>query len=435
MVSKSSFYGWKNAWLLFFIYMATTGMVFYAFTVIFPVMIVATGWNRGDASIASSLNMLMMGCLVPLAAVMLDRIGSRRMITIGLIILSIGLLLLGTIAERMWHWIALWGIVIPVAVALCGFYPVQITVMSWFERKRATALGFVMTGAALGGLIAQPVYTWFMQVVGSWRTGWLLSAAFAAGALVLSFWVRGKPADVGQSPDGIEPGNGPGGVGQDQGTARTYKTPASWPVRDVFRTHTIWFIVCVMMTQGMPTILLTTHGILHLTDLGYSQMESASILMLVIMGSGLARFPAGWLGDRIEPRWIISASLVLMLAAFIGIWRGTSLNSLMVFGPLFGVAYGALLVMISTMIANYFGPACFVGVSAVIAPILTIVSASIPTAAGYAADKLGSYDIVFTILTALIIAAIVSSAFLSPPERTVENLLLARPLASLGDHG
>ena len=91
----------------------------------------------------------------------------------------------------------------------------------------------------------------------------------------------------------------------------------------------------------------------------------------------------------------------------------------MVFGPLFGISYGALLVMISTMIANFFGTDCFVGISAVIAPILTILSATIPTTAGYAADRLGSYDIVFTVLTALIVAAIVSSAFLAPPERAL----------------
>jgi len=371
------FYGWRNAWLLFFIYMATTGFVFYAFAVIFPVMIKATGWNRGDASIASSLNMLMMGFLVPAAAFILNRIGTRRSIIVGLVILLIALSLLGTVTTRMWHWVVLWGVVIPVAVVLCGFYPVQVTVMSWFERKRATVLGFVMTGAALGGFIAQPVYTWTMQVAGKWQVGWLLSTGFALVALILSFWVKSRPADVGQYPDGIDPDGADGDVAGNQAPPRTYKTPVAWVVRDAFRTPTLWLIIGVMMTQSMPTILITTHGILHLTDLGYSPMQAATILMLGIMGSGIGRFPMGWLGDRIEPRWIATAALALMLVSFVGLWKGPSSNALMVFGPCFGISFGTLLVMISTMMANYYGPSSYAGISACIAPLLTLISASI----------------------------------------------------------
>ena len=73
--------------------MAATGLVFYAFTIVFPVMVHTTGWRRGDAAIASSVSMLMEGFLVPIGAMILNRIGSRRSIIIGLIVLLTGLLL------------------------------------------------------------------------------------------------------------------------------------------------------------------------------------------------------------------------------------------------------------------------------------------------------------------------------------------------------
>lgn len=416
------FYGWKNAWRLFFIYMANTGLVFYAYTVVFPMMIQATGWNRGDASIASSLNMVMMGMLVPPAAFILRRIGSRKMIIIGLIILLIDLLLLATITTRMWHWIVIWGLGIPLAAVLCGFYPVQITVMKWFERKRSTALGFVMTGAALGGFVAQPVYTWFMQLTGAWQTGWLLSAGVTFLALLLSFQVKGQPEDVGQFPDGIDPANTRDGEKSEEAIQQTDKSRSAWAVRDVFKTSTIWCIAVVMLAQSMPTIMLTNHGILHLTDLGHTQMHAATVLMFVIMGSGMARFPAGWLGDRIEPRRIVTASIIIMLVSFAGIWQGFSYALLLIYGSLFGIAYGSLLVMISTMIANYYGPDAYVSTSAVIAPVLTIINSSVPTIAGYAADRLGTYDLPFTILTGIILTALIVSLFLAPPKKPAEVL-------------
>jgi len=415
--TETRFYGWKNAWLLFFIYMAATGFVFYAYTVVFPEMVEVTGWNRGDASIASSISMLMMGFLVPLVAIILNRVGSRLTILTGLFILFVGLLLLGTVRIRMWHWTLLWGAVIPAGVGLCGFFPVQMTVMSWFARSRATALGFVMTGAALGGFIAQPLYTWVIEKTGDWQMGWKLSAGIVFGALILSYWVKGKPEEAGQVPDGIDT-EAPEKSGRfNDSRKEIYRTTTSWPVREVFRTSTIWCIIGVMVTQGSTTILINTHGILHITDLGYSSMQAASVLMLVILGSGFGRFPMGWLGDRIEPRRIAFVTLLFMLASFVGFWRAPNYVSLLVFGPIFGVCYGTILVMISTMIANYFGTDSYVKISACISPFLTVLGATVPTASGYAADRLGSYDLPFSMLTGVIASAIVFSLFISPPQK------------------
>jgi len=411
------FYGWKNAWLLFFIYMAAAGFVFYAYTVIFPEMIEATGWDRGDASIASSLNMLMMGFLVPLVAIILKRIGSRRAITVGLLLLFVGLLLLGTVTVRMWHWIVLWGVMVPVAAGLCGLFPVQITVMSWFVRRRATVIGFVMTGAALGGSIVQPAYTWVIQSTGQWETGWLLSSGCVLVALCLSFRVRSKPSDIGQFPDGLGP---TGRASTGNGTSmvdRVYRTPAPWEVREVFRTRTAWLITGVMVPQAMTTILINTHGRLHITDIGYSRMQGATVLMFVILGSGIARLPMGWLGDRIEPRYIVSGALLFMLISFMVFWRGSSFGLLVASGSVFGICFGTLLVMLSTMIANYFGTESYASISACISPFLTVIGAAIPTTAGYAADRLGSYDVPFAVLSAALFLSIIFSLFLSPPRR------------------
>jgi len=100
---QTSFYGWKNAFLLSFIYMATTGLVFYAFSVIFPVMLKDTGWNRGEASIAISVAMLAGGFLFPIAAKLLNKYGSRRLIIIGLSILFVDLLVLSTVISKLWQ--------------------------------------------------------------------------------------------------------------------------------------------------------------------------------------------------------------------------------------------------------------------------------------------------------------------------------------------
>ena len=90
---STGFFGWTNALLLFFIYGAVYGFVFYGFTVVFPEMIRAQGWSRGDASVAHTLRAFSLGVLAPLVAVAVGKLGAKRTMIAGL---SFGVVVLGT---------------------------------------------------------------------------------------------------------------------------------------------------------------------------------------------------------------------------------------------------------------------------------------------------------------------------------------------------
>ena len=78
------FFGWTNVLLLFFIYGAVYGFVFYGFTVIFPEMIRAQGWGRGEAAMAHTLRAFSLGAFAPLVAIVLGKAGAKRTMTAGL---------------------------------------------------------------------------------------------------------------------------------------------------------------------------------------------------------------------------------------------------------------------------------------------------------------------------------------------------------------
>jgi MFS family permease len=412
---RKGFYGWKNAALLFGIYLSALGLVFYGFSVIFPTMIKTMEWNRGTASIAHTISVLLMGLIAPLVAASINKLGARRTISLGLSLLLVGLLLLGTVMTQIWHWIIIWGLVIGVGFAFCGVLPIQTTVMHWFNLKRATVIGLVMTGAAAGGFVAQPYYTWLMGAAGSWRFGWLNGAVFVFIALVCSFFLVNKPAEIGQYPDGLSPDEAEAARNQTGGGARTYRTPKTWGVKQAFGTPIIYFITIVIIGHLMPLFLVTSHGVLHFTDMGFSEMQAASILSLTILGSGVARFPAGWLGDRIEPRWILTVTMGIMLAAYLGIWKSTNLNMAMVSGAIFGFCYGSQLIMFPTIIGNYYGPEVFPDINGIIAPFLILFGAAVPVGAGYVFEKSGSYDAAFVVMIVMLVVSLFFSLLLTPP--------------------
>lgn len=417
---SGSFFGWTNVALLFFIYGAVYGFVFYGFTVVFPEMIRAQGWARGDAAMAHTLRALSLGALAPLVAIAIGRAGAKRTMIAGLCFGVVILGMLGTVTSQLWHWILLWGILMPVSFSFGGAIPIQTTLTHWFNVRRATVLGIVLSSAAFAGFIAAPLYTVIMREAGTWKAGWLAAGALCALALCASLFIRNKPEDVGQLPDGLAAASASdtaGGVTAKQ--ARTYRTSESWSLREVLRKPVLWLIGVCMVAQISAIYLLTTHGVLHLTDSGFTRMQSATAIGNLILFSGFARLPMGFIGDRIEPRWIMTVALAGMGLALVGIWRAPGdFRGLLAIVSVFGFCFGATVPMFPALIGNYFGPSAFAPITGFLSPFMILVGAPVPALAGIIYDRFGSYDIAFTYTVALILVAALLASALVPPRKT-----------------
>jgi cyanate permease len=263
-----------------------------------------------------------------------------------------------------------------------------------------------------------------MTHVGGWRTGWLVSAGIVFLALIVSFFVKSKPSDIGQFPDGVAPGTvSENGKNKLSEPSPIFRTNLIWTLREVLKTRTIWFLTVANIAQGLTLGIIVNHGVLHLTDVGYSAMNAAYILSAIIMSSGIIRLPVGWLGDRVEPRWIYFVAILLMLAGFVGFWKAPSFGFLMVLGPVYGIAYGSLLTIAPTLAGNYYGPEVFPSIRGFFGPPVTLLSAAIPTVAGYAVEKMGSYNEIFLSLSILLVLGAICSAFMAPPQKPGVKIL------------
>lgn len=203
---------------------------------------------------------------------------------------------------------------------------------------------------------------------------------------------------------------------------KIYRTEDSWSLRKALRTPALWFLVVLSLGGVMPLYLLVVHGVLHLTDHQFESMEAASVLSAMLAGSACARFPIGWLGDRIEPQRIMFALFASSVIALAIIWRAPGLSLLLAAGFMFGAAYGGTLVMIPTMIGNFFGAASFASINGFVFPVQIVVSSVVPVGAGYIADVTGNYDLPFIVLISYMAIAGVCALFTRPPSkaRTVQ---------------
>ena len=170
---------------------------------------------------------------------------------------------------------------------------------------------------------------------------------------------------------------------QDQrASAKIYKTNDCWSLKEAIRTPTLWLLVVLSLGGVMPLYLLVVHGVLHLRDLQFEAMEAASVLSAMLAGSACARFPIGWLGDRMEPGRIMFSLCASSIIALTLIWQAPNISLLLLAGAMFGAAYGGTLVMIPSMVANYFGAQSFASINGFIFPLQIVVSSMVPVGAG-----------------------------------------------------
>jgi MFS family permease len=167
----------------------------------------------------------------------------------------------------------------------------------------------------------------------------------------------------------------------------------------------------------MALVLVLSHGVLHLTDLGYTSMQAAYVSMSILIASAAVRFPIGWLGDRVEPRWLLAGGLGFMVLSFVMIWQAPSFLLLMIFGPIYGMAHGSTITMTAPFVGNYFSPESYPSIMSVVTPIMTVCVATVPAVAGLFADNLGNYDLAFAICGIGLAISFALTLFLAPPRK------------------
>jgi len=409
------FYGWTNVGLFFFIQFAASGFVYFAYSVVFPAMVETMDWNRGTASLAQTVALIMLGLAYPLTGYLLSRYGVRQTVTIGLLVMLSGLMLLVFAVSEVWQWIMIWGGVMGLSFALTGPICSQTAMISWFSIRRSTTIGIVMTGGALGGALAQPVLSTMMSGFDSWRAAWLIAGAMVVIGLIATRFIINRPQDIGQFPDNVDPGLAVRDSEAGNLRPKTHRTGHDWTVRQIVRTPTLYLLMLVTLGYLATFFFLLNHGILHLTDNGLSSLEAASILGLAILGSGLARIPAGWLGDQFELRWTLFGFIGLMVIGMTGFWLGHGVILLSIMGMFFGAGYGGLLVLGPVVTSNYYGERAFPIINSVLAPVMLPFAAAAPAGAGYIFEATGSYDIAFAGAIGLLVAGLIAAFLMKPP--------------------
>ena len=388
------FHGWRIAAAGAGITFLQAALLLHAFGAYVAVLSVEHGWSKTALAGGAAIQSIEGAVLGPALGWVVDRFGPRAMVQSGVLLLSAGFVLLGSIDTVSGFYGAM--VVIAIGGSFSGYFPLSIAIMHWFEKRRARALSVMGGGMAIGGF-AVPLVGHAMQTYGSRPVAYASAALILLVGYPLALLVRRSPQEMGQAVDG-EPA--PAGAAAAPGAAEVADAPrAGFTARDALRTRAFWMIG---LGHGFALLVVSSvnvHAISHMKEgLGYTIAQGAFVISLMTASQGIGVVLGGLVGDRWDKRFIASCCMLAHMVGLLMLTYAVNLPMLVVFAVTHGVAWGLRGPLMQAIRADYFGLreiGMIMGLSAILVAVGQITG---PLLAGLLADTTGNYRLGFTIL-------------------------------------
>ena len=394
------FYGWVIVGLAMIVNSLSSGPVWSGVGVWMKALELHFGWSRAQLSGAFSMAQLEGSIIGPLMGYLIDKLGSRRMVLIGMIITGLGFLLFSR-TDSIFLFYLSYGLIM-LGTAAGTWLPTMTVVNRWFVRKRGMAMAIAAEGSPLGGLALVPILAW---AVTPGNYGWSITAqwigvVFLCLALPMSMLVRERPEDYGVLPDGDSPDQAPSRTARPN--LRTGPSDQlNFTARQAIRTPAFWLIT---FGHAFSTILfatLTVHLVLMLTDQGLT-IQSASFVFSVIMASAAVfQLVGGYMGDRMPINIAIAIFGFIQAGGFLMAVLVDSLTMAMLFAVVFGAGFGGRNPLTTAIRGEYFGKTAFATITGISSAPMYVFMLSAPLFAGFLFDATESYTLAFLIIGGL----------------------------------
>ena len=242
--SKRLFYGWYIVIVAFFGHFMATGMAFYIFNAFINPLCETRNWSRTEINAAPSIGFLVSIIATFILGFLIKRIGVKRLMTVGAVIVGISFAALGLV-HNIWLFYLIFVSLSLGGAAISGIVA-NTMVSNWFVLKRGKALGIANAGISFSG-----VFLPYIAMIIIARTN--LETAFLFIGLMLLIlapvaWliVRENPPTNGLQPDGINHQGQPEIAGQTDPSISTLTGEENgdpeWTLAHLVRMGAFWKI-------------------------------------------------------------------------------------------------------------------------------------------------------------------------------------------------
>ncbi|HMD01982.1 MAG TPA: MFS transporter, partial [Candidatus Baltobacteraceae bacterium] len=197
-------YAWVIAALSFFVLLLAAGVRSTPGVLMLP-MEREMGWTAATISLAVAINIALFGLMGPFAAALMQSIGVRKTILLGL-----GIIVASTAATSRitspGQLMLTWGVGVGAGVGMIGIVLAATVATRWFDARRGTVMGILTAANATGQLVFLPVLAVIAERLGWREVGLFLAGVALLAALPIALFMRDRPESIGLRPYGAPPG-------------------------------------------------------------------------------------------------------------------------------------------------------------------------------------------------------------------------------------
>ena len=280
--------------------------ILYMWGVFQPHVVRHFGWDFQVVARTSSLMLFAFVAGTLAGGFLLDRLGTRPVVTLGSLVFSAGILatsFLGGGEPRLIH--LSYGLVAGTGTGLV-YGGVVSCVQRWYPRRRGFAAGVAAGAFGFATVLLSPVAEALISRVGLPGTFRILGAVFLAATLGASRLVSDPPETLSPAEGAAASPGGPAGA-----VGGSAPGPRQWRPREVLASPVFWCaFLCLFLEVAAWVVILPVIKTLALAR-GMSRELALASVMVTGIANASGRIVSAWISDRIgRTRTILALCLV-----------------------------------------------------------------------------------------------------------------------------
>ena len=380
------------------------------------------GWSRTLIAGAVSVGAVASMFLSPVMGWVVDRYGSRMILTVSMLVLGAAVTSLAWATAPIFFYMGF-------ATGRIIFHvPVQIgsgaVVSRWFVRKRGRAIGLIYLAGAVGGIVFIQIASLAMLQSG------VAAAWIAMGVVVLAvsvvpsaLLIVDRPEDIGLLPDGdktskLRTRDTPIAlpIGATTGTPDGYATDEDWTPKAAMRTVALWVMVGVAGSLFMIQAGVSVHVGAFYNDRGLGLTTVATAITINGIVSAVGSLVWGAVMERIPVRLGMAFLMALSAISTVLLLSVHTMVAAFAVSAVIGFVAAGGNVIPPLAYASYFGRRSIGSIRGIGETGVQIGQTIGPLLSGLAFDLNGSYVISFVTFAILAAVGSVIVGMSKPPQ-------------------
>lgn len=406
---KNIYFGWYIILVGFLVTAIRAGIGMQTLGFIVKPMEAEMGWSPSAITTCITLQLVVAAIVGPRIGKLLDKIGAKKILTVGLLANGV-MLILVSIVQNLWELALIMILLGGVTQACIGNSLIMPFITKWFDKRRGFVMGFVSAGANLGSVLIAPLIVTLMGDNADWRNAWLIIGLLPIVLIApVVYFILNRSEKKQEAKDDSS----------EKTKNESDKKELTFTVNEALKTPVFWKIIIAwnLVDFAMKGVLL--NKIPYAIEMGFSDSDAAGILAVYGVCALLGKLLIGWISDKISVHWI---GLTLGLSQTFGIFMFVDASNLTTlyasYGVLSGISAGGLIALMPIILADYFGSKFQGALSGVTMPLLLFSSVGGPLSASIIYDITSSYKNGFLLYTALTALATILFFLIRKPSKT-----------------